>query len=126
MDQAKYENVTKFFEAENTRVGNRISWLFATQTIIFGAFEYVNNYEDAFRVNFLNAIAQIGFWTSVGFAVSVGAAAVNYMNVYYPSSGNDDYPHLKGGVQWLCIPAGFLAALLLPIVFAIAWSNIDL
>ena len=132
MDDATYKNVTEFFEKENTRIGNRISWLFATQTLIFGAFEYVNNYEEAFRVNFLSAIAQIGFWTSLGFAFSILAAATNYMSIYYPLSSDGEkisttypYPNLRGGlVQRSCIPIGFFAAVLLPIIFATAWLNI--
>ncbi len=132
MDDATYKNVTEFFEKENSRIGNRISWLFATQTLIFGAFEYVNNYPQAFRVSFLNAIAQVGFWTSLGFTLSILAAAINYMYIYFPLSSNGEqisstypYPNLRGGaVQRLCIPIGFFAAVLLPIVFAIAWLNI--
>ncbi len=134
MDDATYKNVTEFFEKENTRIGNRISWLFATQTLIFGSFEYVNNSQDAFRVNFLNAIAQIGFWTSLGFTLSIFAAATNYMYIYFPLSSDGEkisttypYPNLRGGpVQRLCVPIGFIGAVLLPIVFAIAWFNIPI
>ncbi len=132
MDANTYKNVTKFFEKENTRIGDRISWLFATQTLIFGAFEYVNNYTEALRVNFLNAIAHVGIWTSLGFAISILAAATNYMYIYYPLSSDGDkistsypYPNLRGGrLQRLCIPIGFFAAVSLPIVFTIAWLNI--
>ena len=130
MDESIYKNVTKFFEKENSRIGNRISWLFATQTLIFGAFEYVDKFGVDHRIIFLNAIAQIGFWSSVCFTLSILAAAFNYMNIYYsltkvtPESV-DAYPNLKGGlIQWLCIPVGFLAAVGLPIIFALAWLNI--
>lgn len=129
MDANTYKNVTEFFEKENTRIGNRISWLFATQTLIFGAFEYVNNSTGDFKDNFLNAIGQVGFWTSLGFALSILAAATNYMCIYYPLSSDGEkistsypYPNLRGGrVQRLCIPIGFFAAVLLPIVFMILW-----
>ncbi len=127
MDKKIYKRVTEFFEKENRRIGNRISWLFATQTLIFGAFEYVNEFDKNFRIEFLNAIAQIGLWSSVCFALSILAAAINYMYIYYPLShqGDNDYPSLKGGiVQWLCIPVGFIAAVGLPVIFAVAWLNI--
>lgn len=130
MDESTYKNVTQFFEKENSRIGNRISWLFATQTLIFGAFEYVDKFGTGFRINFLNAIAQIGLWSSVCFTLSILAAAFNYMSIYYsltkvtPESV-EAYPNLKGGlIQWLCIPAGFIAAIGLPVIFALAWQNI--
>ena len=75
MNELTYKNVTQFFEKENSRIGNRISWLFATQTLIFGAFEYVDKFGASFKINFLNAIAQIGFWSSVCFTLSILAAA---------------------------------------------------
>ena len=56
MDETIYERVSEFFEKENRRIGSRISWLFATQTLIFGAFEYVNKYDEEFRTQLLSAI----------------------------------------------------------------------
>ena len=125
MDDKAYKNVSEFLEKENRRIASRISWLFATQTIIFGAFEYVNKFDPQFRERFLIAIAQIGFWTSVFFAISIIAAAINYMYIYYPLSraDNEAYPNLKGGLQWFVIPLGFVAAVGLPIVFSVAWWN---
>ncbi len=125
MDEKAYKNVSEFFEKENRRIASRISWLFATQTLIFGSFEYVNKFEEQFRERFLLAIAQIGFWTSAFFALSVFAATINYMYIYYPLSriNNEAYPNLKGGLQWFAIPLGFVAALGLPIVFSVAWCN---
>ena len=125
MDDKAYKNVSEFFEKENRRIASRISWLFATQTLIFGAFEYVNTFDPQFRERFLFAIAQIGFWTSVFFAISVFAAAINYMYIYYPLSGTDNeaYPNLKGGLQWFAVPLGFVAAVGLPIIFSVAWWN---
>jgi len=126
MDEKTYKRVTEFFEKENGRIGSRISWLFATQTLIFGAFEYVNLYEQAFRIQFLSAIGWIGLLSSVCFTLSILAAAINYMYIYYPliPQSDDKYPSLKGGwVQWLCIPLGFVAAVGLPVIFAVAWWN---
>ena len=121
MDDNAYKNVSEFFEKENRRIASRISWLFATQTLIFGAFEYVNKFDP----QFFSAIAQIGFWTSVFFAISVFAAAINYVYIYYPLSRTDNeaYPNLKGGLQWFTIPLGFVAAVGLPIIFSVAWWN---
>ena len=125
MDANAYKNVSEFFDKENRRIASRVSWLFATQTLIFGAFEYVNKFDPEFREHFLFAIAQIGFWTSLFFAISVFAAAINYMYIYYPLSctKNEAYPNLQGGLQWLVIPLGFVAATGLPIVFSVAWWN---
>ena len=125
MDDKVYKNVSEFFEKENRRIASRITWLFATQTLIFGAFEYVNKFDPHFREHFLFAIAQIGFWTSVFFAISVFAAAINHMYIYYPLSRTDNeaYPNLRGGLQWFLIPLGFVAAVGLPIIFSVAWWN---
>jgi len=120
MDDKTYKNVSEFFEKENRRIASRISWLFATQTLIFGGFEYVNRFDPNFRL----VIVHIGFWTSTFFAISVFAAAVNYMYIYFPlsSTGNEAYPNLKGGfVQWLAIPLGFVAAVGLPVIFSVVW-----
>ncbi len=78
-----------------------------------------------FDPQFFSAIAQIGFWTSVFFAISVFAAVINYMYIYYPLSHTDNeaYPNLKGGLQWFAIPLGFFAAVGVPIIFSVAWWN---
>jgi hypothetical protein len=130
MDGNDYKNVSDFFEKENRRIASRISWLFATQTIIFGAFEYVNEHanklDPQFSERFLLAIAQIGFSTSVLFAISIFAAAINYMYIYYPASKvttDVAHPNLKGGFQWILIPLGFVGAVGLPIVFSYIWLN---
>ena len=128
MDDETYENVTAFFEKENKRIATRISWLFATQTVIFGAFEYVNKHDQELARHFLGAIAQIGLWSSVCFGISIFAAAINYMYVYYPLTRDcpDKYPNLKGGlIQHLCIPIGFFASVALPAIFAVAWANFE-
>ena len=128
MDEKVYERVTEFFEKENRRIGSRISWVFATQTLIFAGFEYVNKYEIEFRIQFLSAIGKIGFWTSVCFTLSILAAAINYMCIYYPLArkGVDEFPNLRGGKiqSWLCIPLGFVGAVGLPVILAVAWFYI--
>lgn len=127
MEDKTYNNVSEFFEKENRRIASRISWLFATQTLIFGAFEYVNNYDRIFKEHFLYAIGRIGFWSSVFFGISILAATLNYMYIYFPLSGTDkdEYPNLKGGkLQCIIIPLGFIGAVGLPLIFAVAWWNL--
>ncbi|RLB80723.1 MAG: hypothetical protein DRH17_11145 [Deltaproteobacteria bacterium] len=118
MDDA-YRRYVKFFAKENDLVKNRLAWLFASQTLIFGAFQY-----GAFIKQNILIIAVVGATSSFLLGLSIFAAVVSYFlaqrkldNLVGEKGLN--YPEV-GRKRWVLF-LGFLGSLGLPIMFSVCW-----
>jgi len=121
MDGKIYERYTDLFNKENELIKNRINWLFATQTILFGGLE-IPQIDSKLKFT----IKVIGLSSSIFFLISISAAIITYCRFQFTNVPIDqnkrwEYPEFQ---RWKpVIISGFLAAIALPIVFIWAWYH---
>lgn len=119
MDGTKYDRYTDLFNKENELIKHRISWLFATQTLLLGGLKIPD-----IDCEFTFAIKIIGLCSSVFFLISITAAIITYLKFLFVHPKIDtteklDYPEFNRS-RWVII-LGFLAPFALPVVFIWAW-----
>ena len=119
MDEKKYARYTDLFNKENELIKHRISWLFATQTLLLGGLKI-----PGIDFDFILAIKIIGLCSSIFFLMSIGAAIITYLKFLFVHPKIDikeklDYPEFNRNL-WVII-LGFFAPFALPVVFIWAW-----
>jgi len=120
MNDKIYKRFTDLFNKESELINSRISWLFATQTLLWGGLKILNN--DS-KLDF--TIKIIGLSSSTFFLISITAAIITYVRFLFhahPSVNENEileYPEFN---RWpALIYTGFFAAFALPLVFIWAW-----
>ncbi len=114
-----YKRYEEFFAKENDLVKNRLAWLFTTQTLIFGAFQYT-----IFRDQEICIMAIVGTVSSFLIAMSILAAVISYFVAqtkldHLITQQRNDYPEVDRKRCVLFI--GFVGSLGLPIMFSVCW-----
>lgn len=114
-----YKRYEEFFAKENDLVKNRLAWLFTTQTLIFGAFEYTTSEEQNILI-----IAIVGTVSSFLIALSILAAVISYFVAqtkldHFVTQRRNDYPEMDRN-RWVLF-IGFVGSFGLPIMFSLCW-----
>ena len=114
-----YKRYEEFFAKENDLVKNRLAWLFTTQTLIFGAFQYATSIKQNILI-----IAIVGTVSSFLIALSILAAVISYFVAqtkldHLITQQRNDYPEVDRK-RWVLF-IGFVGSLGLPIMFSVCW-----
>lgn len=119
MEDLTYKRYTDLYTKENNLIKNRVSWLFGTQTLLFGILKFPEIYRE-----FQITIVHVGFWSSIMYFISVLAAVITYLKFHFIRPRIEElekinFPEFNRSTVVLIF--GFLAALGMPLVFVIAW-----
>ena len=115
----KYQHRLEF---EHELINHRITWLLASQSLLFTAFALAPKQNSSY--NFLRIIAIVGPVLAFFIAVTILASYLAKFNARKILTEKTRQSKVQVGVKtWITVMAG-VAELALPIVFIVAWTYI--
>ena len=118
-----YDRFCAQLDHEDELISNRINWLLASQSLLFGALKFGQGPDTV-----SNVIICVGLFSSLIIGISTLAAVLAYRryrkqlkNAFESANGAKKcFPQLNRDPCIMCM--GFLSAIFLPLLFTLAWS----